>query len=346
MQKDVAVFTQRLEASRPVGGGRDELADRLVVAGMSSPRDGHNKELQSLMRSPGSGGRSRRAGAGGRGSAARAADVDSVQRAAATTPAHGTSTRANGPDSVQAALAALNLPGSQWLAGGQDDRPRVREKISHLLENDMTAGSRVIKLENLTDFIKHDLVHRVCANTTSTAIVAEFIEHCADGADPRRAAWLKSKQASWTTSQNMRALVPAPPPWLTAAIPPFPPNRSAPKHACAPPPSPPGPRASASHAKTASPHIPPCVARCLLCRCSGLRNLTFRFRSPLLQPVDYPHVALLQPYKWARLSGPVSLTSPHICRSTTQSPLILMHNTAHQVQQARMTGSHLQSPEC
>ena len=225
MQKDVAVFTQRLEASRPVGGGRDELADRLVVAGMSSPRDGHNKELQSLMRSPGSGGRSRRAG--GRGSAARAADVDSVQRAAATTPAHGTSTRANGPDSVQAALAALNLPGSQWLAGGQDDRPRVREKISHLLENDMTAGSRVIKLENLTDFIKHDLVHRVCANTTSTAIVAEFIEHCADGADPRRAAWLKSKQASWTTSQNMRALVPAP--MAYSCNPPLPPEPLRPK---------------------------------------------------------------------------------------------------------------------
>ena len=115
------------------------------LAGMSSPRDGHSKELQSPIRSPGSGGRSRRAGAGGRGSAARAADVDSVQRAAATTPAHGTSTRANGPDSVQAALAALNLPGSQWLAGGQDDRPRVREKIDVLLENDMRAGSRVVK---------------------------------------------------------------------------------------------------------------------------------------------------------------------------------------------------------
>ena len=67
-----------------------ELADQLGLAGMSSPRDGHSKELQSPIRSPGSGGRSRRAGAGGRGPAARAAGVDSVQRAAAATPAiHG-----------------------------------------------------------------------------------------------------------------------------------------------------------------------------------------------------------------------------------------------------------------
>ena len=53
--------------------------------------------------------------------------------------------RQGGPDAVQAALAALNLPGSKWLASGQDDRPRVREKIDVLLENDMTAGSRVVK---------------------------------------------------------------------------------------------------------------------------------------------------------------------------------------------------------
>ena len=137
---------------------------------------------------------------------------------------------------------------------------------------------------------------------------------------------------------------PPPTPWLTrySCNPPtaFPPQNTR----ALIPPSPPGPRASSSHPKTASPHIPPCVARCLLCRCSGLRNLTFRFRSPLLQPVDYPHVALLQPYKWARLSGPVSLTFPHICRLTTQSPLILVHNTAHQVQQARMTGFSCNPP--
>ena len=53
--------------------------------------------------------------------------------------------RQGGPDAVQAALAALNLPGSKWLAGGQDDWPRVREKFDVLLENDMTAGSRVVK---------------------------------------------------------------------------------------------------------------------------------------------------------------------------------------------------------
>ena len=176
---------------------------------MSSPRTPGrvlSKELQNLLGSPGSGGRSNRASgprAGGRGPAARATGAQSVQRAAVSPAADGpVHTRSDGPDPVQAALAAQNHPGTTWLAGGDDDRPQVKVKLDDLLDDDKTAGSRIIAMKNLADFITGQTVHRECAAAQTRALTADFVEFCTNGQDHRRASWLRERLAAFELAQS------------------------------------------------------------------------------------------------------------------------------------------------
>ena len=177
---------------------------------MSSPRTpGLNKELRNLLASPGSGGQANRARgprAGGRGPAARVTGTQSVQRASASPAADGpVHTRSDGPDPVQEALAAQNHPGATRLAGGDDDRPKVKVKLNDLLDDDKTAGSRIIAMKNLTDFITGETVHRECAAAQTRALTAEFVDFCTDGQDHRRVNWLRGRLAAFELAQSALA---------------------------------------------------------------------------------------------------------------------------------------------